>query len=75
MRPTPRQLEYIVAVADTGSVGAAADLLNVSQPSLSAQLSEVEADLGIKLFLRGLFRGEDHARWQEHRAPCPPDRA
>ena len=53
MRPTLRQLEYIVAVADTGRVGAAADVLNVSQPSLSAQLSEVELDLGVTLFTRG----------------------
>ena len=53
MRPTLRQLEYIVAVADTGRVGAAADILNVSQPSLSAQLVEVEADLGVPLFMRG----------------------
>lgn len=53
MRPTLRQLKYIVAVADSGRVGAAADLLNVSQPSLSAQLAEVEADLGVPLFMRG----------------------
>jgi LysR family hydrogen peroxide-inducible transcriptional activator len=53
MRPTLRQLKYIVAVADSGRVGAAADLLNVSQPSLSAQLAEVEADLGVTLFVRG----------------------
>ncbi len=53
MRPTLRQLEYLVAVAETGRVGVAADRLNVSQPSLSAQLAEVEADLGATLFLRG----------------------
>lgn len=53
MRPTLRQLEYVVAIADTGRVGMAAEILNVSQPSLSAQLSEVEADLGVRLFLRG----------------------
>ena len=53
MRPTLRQLEYIVAVADTGQVGRAAAKLNVSQPSLSAQLAEVEADLGATLFQRG----------------------
>ena len=53
MRPTLRQLEYIVAVADTGRVGLAAAQLHVSQPSLSAQLSEVEADLGVTLFQRG----------------------
>lgn len=53
MRPTLRQLEYIVAVAEAGQVGLAATQLNVSQPSLSAQLSEVEADLGVVLFQRG----------------------
>ena len=53
MRPTLRQLEYIVAVAETGQVGLAAAQLNVSQPSLSAQLADVEADLGVTLFQRG----------------------
>lgn len=53
MRPTLRQLEYIVAVAETGQVGLAAARLNVSQPSLSAQLAEVESDLGTTLFQRG----------------------
>ncbi|MCI5097443.1 MAG: hydrogen peroxide-inducible genes activator [Rhodobacteraceae bacterium] len=53
MRPTLRQLEYIVAVAETGQVGLAAAQLNVSQPSLSAQLAEVEADLNVTLFQRG----------------------
>ncbi|MCT4558940.1 MAG: hydrogen peroxide-inducible genes activator [Pelagimonas sp.] len=53
MRPTLRQLEYIVAVAETGQVSLAAARLHVSQPSLSAQLSEVENDLGVALFQRG----------------------
>lgn len=53
MRPTLRQLEYIVAVAETGQIGLAAAQLNVSQPSLSAQLAEVEADLDTTLFIRG----------------------
>lgn len=53
MRPTLRQLEYIVAVAETGQVSLAAAKLNVSQPSLSSQLAEVEADLGVTLFQRG----------------------
>lgn len=53
MRPTLRQLEYIIAIAETGQVGLAAAQLNVSQPSLSAQLSEVESDLGVTLFQRG----------------------
>ena len=52
MRPTLRQLEYIIAIAETGQISLAAAKLNVSQPSLSAQLAEVEADLGVRLFQR-----------------------
>ena len=52
MRPTLRQLQYLVAVSDYGKFGEAARRLNVSQPSLSAQIAEVEATLGIKLIER-----------------------
>ena len=52
MRPTLRQLEYIIAIAEMGQISSAASKLNVSQPSLSAQLSEVEDDLGVRLFQR-----------------------
>ena len=53
MRPTLRQLEYIVAVAEMGQVGLAADTLNVSQPSLSSQLLQAEQELGATIFIRG----------------------
>jgi LysR family hydrogen peroxide-inducible transcriptional activator len=53
MRPTLRQLEYIVTVHQLGSFGLAADVLNVSQPSLSNQIATVEAELGVRLFNRG----------------------
>ena len=53
MRPTLRQLQYVVAVAETGRFGEAARLLHVSQPSLSAQIAEVEAQLGTILIERG----------------------
>ena len=52
MRPTLRQLEYIVTVHRLGRFGLAADVLNVSQPSLSAQIAAVEHDLNIRLFER-----------------------
>jgi LysR family hydrogen peroxide-inducible transcriptional activator len=45
-RPTLRQLEYLVAVADHEHVGRAAAACHVSQPSLSAQLKELERQLG-----------------------------
>jgi len=52
MRPTLRQIEYFVAVAEHGAFGAAADALGVSQPSLSKQLSTMETEMGIRLFER-----------------------
>ncbi len=53
MRPTLRQLQYIVAVADTGRFHEAAKQLHVSQPSLSAQIAEVERQLNVQLIERG----------------------
>jgi LysR family hydrogen peroxide-inducible transcriptional activator len=53
MRPTLRQLQYITAIADTGRFGEAAKLLNVSQPSLSAQVADLEGQLGVLLVERG----------------------
>ena len=52
MRPTLRQLQYFVAVADHGAFGAAADALAVSQPGLSKQLATMEEELGSVLFER-----------------------
>jgi LysR family hydrogen peroxide-inducible transcriptional activator len=52
MRPTLRQLQYIVAVADSGRFRDAALQLGVSQPSLSEQISDAEAQLGVTLIER-----------------------
>ncbi|MHA6344301.1 LysR family transcriptional regulator [Roseivivax sp. CAU 1761] len=46
-------MEYVVAVHQLGSFGLAAELLHVSQPSLSTQVAAVEAELGVRLFDRG----------------------
>jgi LysR family hydrogen peroxide-inducible transcriptional activator len=47
-----RQLQYAVAVADTLSFRAAAERCHVAQPSLSAQLAQLEDALGVRLFER-----------------------
>ena len=52
-RPTHRQLEYLVAVAELGHFGAAARACHVSQPTLSAQLKLLEDRLGVVLIDRG----------------------
>ena len=47
------QLRYFLSIAQTGSFTRAADLCHVSQPSLSAQVAKLEAELGGPLFDRG----------------------
>lgn len=49
---TLRQLQYAVAVAEHGSFRRAAEACRVAQPSLSAQLQELEDALGVRLFER-----------------------
>jgi len=49
---TLRQLQYVVAVAEMMSFRRAAERCNVSQPSLSAQVAELESALGVILFER-----------------------
>jgi LysR family hydrogen peroxide-inducible transcriptional activator len=53
-----RDLEYVIAVADLGHFGRAAQRCAVSQPALSAQIAKLEDTLGIVLFersRRGVF--------------------
>jgi len=52
-----RVLRYVVETADCGSVTEAARRLNVSQPSISTALAQVEAQLGIQIFVRHHARG------------------
>lgn len=47
-----KEQQYIVALADYGSMTQAAKSLNVSQPALSSYLSGVEHSLGVTLFER-----------------------
>jgi DNA-binding transcriptional LysR family regulator len=52
LRFTLRQLEYFVAVGEAGSIAQAAEQINVSGPSLSAAIAQLEAEFGIQLFIR-----------------------
>ena len=45
-------LEYIIEVAKTGSVSKASQKLYLSQPHLSNTIKAMEAELGVKLFVR-----------------------
>lgn len=47
-----RALKYFVAIADAGSLTAAAEAIAIAQPALSRQLRELENDLGVQLLHR-----------------------
>ena len=48
-----RVLRYFLTVAQEESITKAADVLHTSQPNLSRQLNDLEAEVGKKLFERG----------------------
>ena len=50
MNITFRQLRLFLALADTGSVSAAARVLHVTQPTASMQLKEITEAVGLPLY-------------------------
>lgn len=49
-----RDIDYVIAVAECRSISKAAEVLYISQPSLSRYLSNLEQELGVSLFVRTL---------------------
>lgn len=47
-----KEIKYVLAIADCGSISKAADMLYISQSSLSKYISRIEQELGIALFVR-----------------------
>lgn len=48
-----RTLRYFLAAAQEGNITKAADILHVTQPTLSRQIMDLEKELGATLTLRG----------------------
>lgn len=51
-----RVLKYFLSVARNENISKAAEELHLTQPTLSRQLSELEEELGTRLFVRGKRR-------------------
>ena len=56
-RVTLRQLEYFVAAGEAGSIKLASETINISQPSISTAISDLEQTLGVQLFIRHHAQG------------------
>lgn len=54
---TLRQLEYFVAIIDTGSVTAASKKVNVTQATVSMAIGQLETRLGTDLLIRSRSKG------------------
>lgn len=50
---TLQQLYYAITISETGSLNKAAELLYISQPSLTSSMQELEKEIGISIFNRG----------------------
>lgn len=48
-----RVLRYFLTVASEESITSAANILHITQPTLSRQLMQLEEELGVQLFIRG----------------------
>ena len=53
---TLTQLHYLITIAETKSLNKAAELLYVSQPSLTNAMKELEKELGLKHQSQFLFQ-------------------
>lgn len=51
-----RVLRYFLTVVQEGGINRAAEALHITQPTLSRQLSQLEEEVGVKLFHRGARR-------------------
>lgn len=52
MRFSLKQLEYFLAVTETSNISIASKKINISSPSISSAISQLEEEFSIKLFIR-----------------------
>ena len=47
-----RVLKYFLTIADEQNISRAADLIHITQPTLTRQIMDLELELGVQLFER-----------------------
>lgn len=57
-----RTLRYFLTVVSEGNMTKAADILHVTQPTLSRQMMDLEEELGTTLLVRGKNPGKIYER-------------
>ena len=67
-----RVLRYFLTVVREGGINRAAEVLHITQPTLSRQLSQLEEEVGVKLFHRGARRMTGKERWVVLMRPDDP---
>lgn len=60
-----RQLQTIVAIADTGSFAAAAQVVNLTPSAISQQIQSLEGEMGVQLFDRDTRPRQLNAKGEE----------
>ena len=65
-----RSIDYVIAVAECKSISQAAEMLYISQPSLSRYLSNLENELGVNLFVRGAEWNGADSSWENLSGIC-----
>ncbi len=61
----PKHLQQIMVLAEIGTINQAADILCITQPSLTNSIKKLESDLGVTLFERS-SKGVQPTLYTEH---------
>ena len=73
---TLQQMNYLLTIAESGSMNKAAEKLFISQPTLTGVVRDVESEIGISVFHRtpkGVYRVTAFGVWVERNIHVPEE--